>query len=178
MFATETRNLSQNATTLHIIDHFSEIPVVGHSPLNENDVKPLAKSPGQTSISKSYEVSGKYLSECYFETSYDEEDLDFLNDFSVNHKNGIILIMTENMSEFEINYFIEHLGSRIKYIIYYNGDASLFRLSSSKGLTFVRTFSLKAAVAQSYRIAKKGQAIVLPKVDSNFDFFANVDILN
>jgi hypothetical protein len=178
MLATETRNLSPNSNTLHIIDNVSDSHYLNHSLFGEFEEIPMVKPSNRPQVSKSYEVSGKCISESYFEPSYDEEDIDFLNEFAKSHKNGVILIMTEEMSEFEINYFTEHMRDKLKYIIYYNGDASRFRLARSRGLTFIRTFSLKAAVIEAYRNSKSGQAIILPKIDSSFDFFAYIDNLN
>jgi len=129
-------------------------------------------------VSKSFSVSGSSISECYFETNYSEDETDFIQDFANSYKNGIILIMTDKMTEDEIAYFAENMKNKLKFIIYYNGDASQFNLNYTKGLTFIRTFSLKTAVTEAYRNAKKGQAILLPKIDSNFDFFNYIDNLN
>jgi hypothetical protein len=178
MLATETRNLSPNASALHMIDCVSDNHFINHPLLGSLDEIAMVKPAYRPQVSKSFKVSGKCISESYFETSYDEEDIDFLNNFGRSHKNGVILIMTAEMSEFEINYFTEHMRDKLKFIIYYNGDASQFRLAPSRGLTFIRTFSLKAAVIEAYKNAKNGQAIIFPKVDSNFDLFEYIENLN
>jgi hypothetical protein len=129
-------------------------------------------------VSKSYEIIGGAINESFFNTDYSEEEIDFIKDFAGSYKNGIILIMTDKMTEDEISYFTENMKSKLKFIIYYSGDASQFNLNHTKGLTFIRTFSLKSAVAEAYRKAKNGQAILFPKIDSNFDFFQYIDNLN
>jgi hypothetical protein len=178
MLATETRNLTKNAKTLRISDNVSNnhfaLPAIMGTYDELSDVMPASRP----EVSKSYEISGKCISESYFETSYDEEDIDFMSDYARSHKSGIILIMTDKMTEYEINYFTTHMRDKLKYVIYYSGDASQFRLSPSKGLTFIRTFSLKAAINEAYRNAKNGQAIILPKINPNFDFCEYIDKLN
>jgi len=176
MFALETRNYVLNTENLHFIDSSQEDQYLSHSLPDSTMEAPLIKSNSMPQVSKSYEIVGKCISESYF--TYDETDTDFISDFSKSHKNGILLIMTDEMSEFDINFLAEHMGEKLKYIIYYRGDASQFNLVPSKGLTFIRTFSLKSAVIAAYRNAKNGQAIIFPKVDSDFDFFQYVDTLN
>ena len=177
MIATETRKLAINNNPLHFADKVSNHHFVLPSAAVIDEwigVKPSVSS----EVSKSYEVTGKAFSESFFETSYDEEDTDFMHEYAQSHKNGIILIMTDKMTVFEINYFMTHMRDKLKYVIYYCGDASQFRLCPSKGLTFIRTFSLKAALNEAYRTAKNGQAIILPKIDPNFDFCKYIDNLN
>jgi hypothetical protein len=147
--------------------------------LPEKPCEPSCISPGKTKeVSKSFEVTAKAIQESYFETSFDEDDIEFISDFANSQKNGIILILSELMDEYEINYITTHMGHKIKYIIYYNGDASHLRLKPARGLTFIRTFSLKSAVIAAYNHASKGMAIVLPKIDQNFDLFEHIDMLN
>ncbi len=129
-------------------------------------------------VSKSYEVQGKTISESFFETNYGEEDLDFVQDFAQSHKKGIILIITEKMNEDEINFFIRNMKGKVKFIIYYQGEPSQMNIMHTRNLTFIKTFSIKAAIATAYKKAKSGQAIVLPKVDANFDFFRYIEYLN
>jgi hypothetical protein len=178
MVATETRNLTRNSNLMfktgNVSDAFFMVPELETNSAGFPTVKPS----NRPAVSKSYEVSGKAISESYFETSYEEDDIEFINDYVQSHRNGIILVMTAEMSEYEINYFTTHMRDKIKYIIYYHGDASQFRLNPSKGLTFIRTFSLKAAINEAYRNAKTGQAIILPKIDPAFDFCEYIEQLN
>ncbi len=178
MIATEVRNykkFSVNSFLNNGCDNFAPIsPALTQE--SQNDILPVIKSDASLKVTKSFELVGKIISESYFEVDY--SDTEFINDYSSNHKNGIILIMTEMMNETEINFFTKHLKDKLRYIIYYNGDVSQFNIQNSKGLTFIRTFSLKAAVAEAYRKVKDGQAIVFPTVEPNFDFFSYVDLLN
>jgi hypothetical protein len=178
MVATETRNLTRNSNQMHksgnALNGFFMIPELEIECTEFPSVKPS----NRPAVSKSYEVSGKAISESYFETSYEEDDIEFINDYAQSHKNGIILVMTDEMSEYEINYFTTHMRNKIKYIIYYSGDASQFRINPSKGLTFIRTFSLKAAINEAYRNSRNGQAIILPKIDPSFDLCEYIEQLN
>lgn len=178
MLATETKNHIRNHEVFQLNNAKSVTSEFVSSCFDEIQNYKEPKCNQMKNVSKSYEVISGTINESFFNTEYTEEEIDFIKDFAGSYKNGIILIMTDKMTEEEISYFTENMKSKLKFIIYYNGDASQFNLNHTKGLTFIRTFSLKSAVAEAYRKAKNGQAILFPKIDSNFDFFQYIDNLN
>lgn len=178
MLVQEITNCTKKVKKSETGFHYADCYVNGSSFQADAPDYLASRSNKENKVAKSYEVVGKAISESYFETSYNDEDVDFVNDYAQNYKKGIILIMTDIMDEEEINFFTKNMKDKIKYIIYYKGEPCRLNIEHSRGLTFIRTFSLRAAVNQAYKKAKNGQAIILPKVDSNFDFCRYIETYN
>ena len=86
-----------------------------------------------------------------------------------------IIIITDNYSDNEINKLESKLDNKLHTIIYCNKNrkkvSSILKKINSK----ISANSLTNAVTKAYQLVKEGQAIIFPKIDSNFEFFNHVE---
>jgi len=85
-----------------------------------------------------------------------------------------IIIITDSYTNSEINELESKLDNNLHTVIYCNKNREKVSKLLNKVKTKISAKSLSNAITKAYQLVKEGQAIILPKVDSNFEFFNHV----
>jgi len=86
-----------------------------------------------------------------------------------------IIILTDNYSDNEIINIENKLDNNLHTVIYCNKNRKKISRVFNKIKTKMSADSLSNAVTKAYQLVKEGQAIILPKIDNNFEFFNYVE---
>ena len=123
-----------------------------------------------TLTAKIFEMNAGAISESILLQKDDNITNNFF-EYDEYKKKDSILVLSDDYTDDEIAKLEAILDDNFHTVLYCGNNRSKF-INVFKKIKSISADSLSSAVTKAYQLVKDGQAIIFPKVDRNFEFFA------